>query len=474
MDRGRKRRGHGLLRGRPGGGGGGRQLVDAIEARRQLLGALLGQSFPATAPVAVYDFADAAAAASFGIHSETRQLVQGATVTAVAFGPLAGRRAEIERAVAGQLVAENLGLLPVFWRSGFAELLAEVELGPAGVRPLAPAAALELLRAEDWLSLSQFSEVDLDRHQPATRRRLAAQVWALLYHDAVVQPKKRERLQRFVGQMLAGETATTAFMAAYGTYYDEIQLDVRRRRRRSGAKSFENASAFSRSPCRQSPSGGFPRPGATPGSVCCWSTSSRRRGRRRCAAARSAKPLGRPKSARALGAARLLEQSGELEAARLYDQAAAAAPEDGEIAYFAGAAWLRPAPEDKAADPAAALAHLRRAREGGRRSARPGPMPRSPPTTRNRGRPMPSSSPKTRAGGSPAAPTPAWPSPALPAGRPGGRCRAAGRRRPDVAPPGARRPAGRAAPGLPHRPARAANRKRPPGLIQGDYEGRST
>lgn len=187
-------------------------------------------------------------------------------------------------------------------------------------------------------------------------------MWALLYYDTMVAPRRKEKLQKFLRAALAGESASTAFMSAYGTYYDEVQIAVRDASRRSNGQAFAKFTASF--PVALPPVHERPLASADAGAeqgLFLVELPAPVAAAARCAAARELEPE-HPRAL--LCEARLLEQSGELLAARAgYEKAAAAAPGDGEIAYFAGMAWLRPAPDDPAADPAKALAHLRRARE---------------------------------------------------------------------------------------------------------------
>lgn len=355
-----------------------RRLAEGVEARRLLLASILERPLEPTTPVAFYFLPDAGFGQEFGVApGNVRTLKREHRVLATAVLPFgaAQERQLLEGAVEA-LLADHLSALPVVWRNGFAEFLLDAELTPQGVRPLATPERLEALKADEWLSLSQFSELDLERYQPETRKRLASQVWALLYHDTVVAPKKKEKLVKFLRATLAGESASTAYMTAYGTYYDDVQIDVRDASRRSNGQAFTKFTSsipVKLPPFRERPLA--PADSEAELGLLLVELPSPSAAAARCGAARELQP---ENSRALLCEARLLEQSGELVAARAgYEKAASAAPGDGEIEYFAGSAWLRMPrrPTRPRRFPTCAAPG-----SFGPPRAKPGPTPPSPPT----------------------------------------------------------------------------------------------
>jgi tetratricopeptide (TPR) repeat protein len=312
-----------------------RGLVQAIEGRRRLLENLLDRSLRPVTPVAIYLFPDAAAGEAFGATTEGPRrvrLAHGAILNAA--GPFEPQRQTLIRGTVELMVDDHLGKLPPLWRSGIVQFLLEAEISASAARPIASAELLAKLRREEWLPLVQYAESDLAGESPFVKQQLAAQLWALIFRDVVVEPSRKPRLQAFIRRVLDGEKASAAFPAVYLSQMDAFQGEVRDAVRNTGAKGFSNAAAMY--PIDLSELAAKPLAAADRDAALGHLLVDLQRtapAEERCAAALQAQP-DHPRAVAC--AARLADLKGEAENARtLYAKATAAAPNDRLIARLA-------------------------------------------------------------------------------------------------------------------------------------------
>lgn len=340
-------------------------LIQAIEGRRRLLENLLDRGLRPVTPVSIYLFPDGATGEAFGASTDgPRRLRLPHAAIINTSGPLEPQRQTLVRGAVESMVEDHLGKLPALWRSGVVQFLLEAEIGASSARPIASAELVAKLKKDDWLPLVQYAESDLANESPFVKQQLAAQIWALIFRDVVVEPQRKSRFQAFVRRVLDGETASAAFPAVYLAQMDAFQSEVRDAVRSNGSKGFTNAAAMypiDLSEVSQKQLAAADRDAAL--GLLLVDFQKTAEAEQRCTAALQAQP-GHPRAETCV--ARLMELRGETaNAAQLYAKAKASAPDDRLIAHFA----------NQAANQAAAAAAAAAAQAAAQQAAAPTATP---------------------------------------------------------------------------------------------------